>query len=94
MKTIEPFIIKTYKAGVNLRKASDEQVKDTLLSLADAIEQNVQTLLEANEKDLSKQDPGNPRNDRLMLNEQRIKNIANSIRNISKLPNPGGKMLE
>ena len=29
-----------------------------------------------------------------MLNEQRIKNIAKSIRNISKLPNPSGIKLQ
>jgi glutamate-5-semialdehyde dehydrogenase len=28
-----------------------------------------------------------------MLNEQRVKNIANSIRKISRLPNPSGKLL-
>jgi len=92
--SIEPLIIKTYKAAVNLRRASDEQVHKTLLSLADAIEKNISSLLEANKKDLAKQDPNNPRNDRLMLNEQRIFNISNSIRNISTLSNPGGKILE
>lgn len=94
MNSIEPLIIKTYKAAVKLRRASDEQIQKTLLSLADAIEKNISPLLEANKKDLAKQAPDNPRNDRLMLNEQRIFNIANSIRNISKLSNPGGKILE
>jgi hypothetical protein len=45
-------------------------------------------------KGFSKQDKDNPKNDRLMLNEQRIKNIADSIRQVSKLPNPSGKILE
>ena len=94
MTSIEPLIIKTYKAALNLRRASDEHIQKTLLALADAIEKNIASLIEANKKDLAKQDPNNPRNDRLMLNEQRIFNIANSIRNISKLQNPGGKILE
>jgi glutamate-5-semialdehyde dehydrogenase len=94
MKSIESLIIKTYKAAVHLRKASDEQIKNTLLSLANLIEKNMQQLLQANAKDLSKQEPANLRNDRLLLNEQRILNIANSIRNINKLPNPCGKILE
>ena len=92
--SIEPLIIKTYEAAVNLRRASDEQIKKNLLLLADAVEKNIASLLEANAKDIAKQDANNPKNDRLMLNEQRIFNIANSIRNISKLPNPGGKLLE
>src|SRR5690242_7299588 len=90
--SIEPLIIKTYKAVVNLRRASDEQIKKILVLLADAVEKNIASLLEANTKDLAKQDANNPKNDRLMLNEQRIFNISNSIRNISKLPNPGGKL--
>lgn len=94
MKSIESLIIKTYKAATQLRRASDEQIKNTLLALAKALEENMQLLLNANAKDLSKQESNNPRNDRLLLNEQRIFNIANSIRNISKLPNPSGKILE
>lgn len=94
MKSIEHLIIKTYKAAVQLRRASDEQIKNTLFSLAHLLEQNMQQLLQANAKDLAKQEPNNPRNDRLLLNEQRTLNIANSIRNISKLPNPCGKVLE
>ncbi|HEY6978970.1 MAG TPA: glutamate-5-semialdehyde dehydrogenase, partial [Chitinophagaceae bacterium] len=61
---------------------------------ADALEENSESLLKANAKDLAKQDKDNPRIDRLMLNEERIKNIAKSIRTISKLPNPSGKILE
>jgi glutamate-5-semialdehyde dehydrogenase len=94
MSTIEPLIIKTWKAAVQLRRANDKQLQKMLLQLADALEQNSNTLLKANQKDLAKQDPANSRTDRLLLNEQRIKGIANSIRKISKLPNPSGKTIE
>lgn len=92
--TIEPLLIKTGKAAIQLRRTSDKQLKTVLLQLADAIEQHKSTLLKANKKDLAAQDPNNPRNDRLMLNEERIKNIANSIRKISRLPNPSGKTID
>ncbi|MEO9053130.1 MAG: gamma-glutamyl-phosphate reductase, partial [Ginsengibacter sp.] len=94
MQPIEPLIIKTYKAATDLRNSSDKQIKAALQSMADGLLQNAGTVLKANAKDLAKQDPDNPRNDRLMLNEQRIKNIAKSIRNISKLPNPAGIKLQ
>src|SRR4051794_31620816 len=94
MKSIEPLIIRTYKSAIQLRGADNEQIKKTLLSIADAIEGKIQLLLEANSKDLAKQDPNNPNYDRLMLNEKRILNIVNSIRNISKLSNPAGNLLE
>jgi glutamate-5-semialdehyde dehydrogenase len=94
MPTIEPLIIKTYKAAIQLRRASDKQIKAALIKLADAIEENHGSLVKANAKDLKKQQSDDPRNDRLMLNEERIKNIAKSIRAISKLPNSSGKILE
>ncbi|MBD0276567.1 MAG: glutamate-5-semialdehyde dehydrogenase [Flavisolibacter sp.] len=94
MKKIETLIKKTYKASVALRTANDRQVKQALKMLADAVEENSTALLNANRKDVSKQDVSDPRTDRLMLNEQRIKNIANSIRKVAKLPNPTGKVLE
>ncbi|MBS1660656.1 MAG: glutamate-5-semialdehyde dehydrogenase [Bacteroidetes bacterium] len=94
MKTIEPLIIKTYKAAIELRKASDKQVKAALLLLASELEKNSQLLLKANAKDLGRQAPDNPRNDRLMLNEQRIRGIAGSVRKVSRLPDPSGKLLD
>lgn len=94
MKPIENLLVKTGKAAIQLRSVSDKQIKSVLLKLADALEENMQPVLQANKKDLAAQDPGNPRNDRLMLNEQRVKNIANSIRKISRLPNPSGKVLD
>src|SRR6476469_612548 len=94
MQSIEPLIVKTHKSAVNLRNCTDAQIKKTLRDLADALEANVQAILKANKKDVAKQDVNDPRVDRLMLNEQRVKNIANSIRKISKLPNPSGKILE
>lgn len=93
MQTIEPLIIKTYKAAAQLRLAGDKQLKTVLQQLATALEQDSAVILKANKKDIAKQDPANPRNDRLLLNEQRIKAIVKNIRVISKLPNPAGQPL-
>jgi len=94
MPSIEPLIVKTHKAAVNLRNCTDAQIKKTLRDLADVLESNVPVILKANKKDVAKQDVDDPRVDRLLLNEQRIKNIAGSIRKVSKLPNPSNKILE
>jgi glutamate-5-semialdehyde dehydrogenase len=94
MSQVLSIIQKTHKAAVQLRRINDNQLQKMLLRLADALEKNSRRILEANKKDLAKQDPGNPRNDRLMLNEQRVANIANAIRNVSQLPDPCGKVLE
>ncbi len=94
MQTIEPLIISTYKASVALRNADDAQIIKTLEMLADAVENNTVEILEANKKDVSKQDANDSRTDRLLLTHQRIRSIASSIRQISKLPNPAGKTIE
>ena len=94
MKSIKPLIIKTHKAAVGLRNASDTQIKRTLLSLADALEKNSAFIIKANKRDVAKQHAADPKLDRLILNEERIKNIANAVRQIAKLPNPSGKVLE
>ena len=94
MKSIKPLILKTYKAAVELRRASDRQVKTALNLLAAELEAQSGPLLKANARDLERQDPGNPRNDRLLLDEQRIRAIAKSIRKVSRLPDPSGKLLD
>jgi glutamate-5-semialdehyde dehydrogenase len=91
---IEPLIIKTFKAAADLRKAGDKQIQATLKMLAALLEQHSAALLRANAKDLARQDPDNPRNDRLMLNGERIRDIAQSIRKVCRLPDPSGKILE
>jgi glutamate-5-semialdehyde dehydrogenase len=94
MKRIESLIIKTYHASAALRNSSDTQIKKALKMLADAVETNMAVILKANKIDVEKQDANDPRTDRLLLNKQRIKDIAGSIRQISRLPNPSGKQLQ
>ncbi|MHA4808102.1 glutamate-5-semialdehyde dehydrogenase [Flavitalea flava] len=93
MQKIEPLIIKTYKAAIDLRRASDKQIKSVLASLAALLEQRGPAILKANAMDLARQDKDNPRNDRLLLTEQRIRSIAKSIRKVSRLADPSGKKL-
>lgn len=94
MEKVLPLIIKTHKASTALQQPGDRQLKKLLTSLADEIISNTKALIRENAKDLAKQDPDNPKNDRLLLNEQRIKNIAASIKKVASLPDPTGKILE
>lgn len=94
MQSILPQIKKTHKAAVSLRGAKDAVLRKTIVRLAGLLEENLPALLKANQKDIAKQDPDNPRLDRLLLNEHRIRKIAKALRQISKLANPGGKILE
>jgi glutamate-5-semialdehyde dehydrogenase len=94
MKKIELQLIKTYKASAALRRATDKQIQTALKMLAGMLEEKSAVLLRANAKDLAAQAPDNPRNDRLLLNEQRIRAIAQGIRKVSRLPSPAGKVLD
>lgn len=94
MSSVQQLISNTWKAAINLRQATDKQLKAVLLQLADELEKNSAAIIKANKLDVEKQDPNNPKVDRLLLNRERIAGIANAIRNISKLPNPAGKTLE
>ena len=89
-----PAIIKTHTASFTLQSTTNKQLKKILQELAAAVENGTKTILKANKKDIEKQDPNNPKLDRLLLDEQRIKAIANSIRKVSKLPNPSNKIIE
>jgi glutamate-5-semialdehyde dehydrogenase len=93
-KKIQSLIQRTHKAAAALRRASDRQVKMALKELASLLVSQQAALLRANAKDLARQDPDNPRKDRLLLNEARIRAIAGSVLTVSRLPDPSGKLLD
>jgi glutamate-5-semialdehyde dehydrogenase len=94
MKSVLPLLIRTHAAATSLQNASDRQIRSMLRAVSAELIINTKKLIKANQKDLSVQAANNSNNDRLLLNEQRIKNIAKSIINISRLPDPSGKTLE
>lgn len=91
---INDILKQAHQSTSSIQNAGDEQIKNILFNLADELIASRAMLLEANAKDLARQSPDNPRNDRLMLNEQRIKGIADSIRKVAGLPDPTGKVIE
>ncbi|HUQ64698.1 MAG TPA: glutamate-5-semialdehyde dehydrogenase [Flavitalea sp.] len=94
MNQINDILKSAHKSAMSIQNAGDEQIRNILYNLADELMASRAALLEANKKDLSKQSSDNPRNDRLMLNEQRIKAISDSIRKVANLPDPTGKIIE
>ncbi len=72
----------------------ESSVAKLLLSLADKAEQSANVLIDANQKDLDRMDPKDPKYDRLMLTKDRILDIAKDIRNVATLPYPIGEVLE
>ena len=78
------------RASKSLALLSDEQRNEVLLAVSDAIINNVERLLSANDEDLAKMDRSNPLYDRLQLTQQRLEGIAQDMRNVATLPSPLG----
>ena len=85
---VEQILQAAQKASREQARVSEQQINHVLLSLADAIEANVPSLLEANAKDLERMDPANPKYDRLKLTDARLRGIAQDMRNTAALPSP------
>ena len=78
------------RASKSLALLSDERRNEVLLAVSDAIINNVERLLCANDEDLAKMDKSNPLYDRLQLTQQRLEAIAQDMRNVATLPSPLG----
>jgi len=91
---ILPELEKVRKASRKLIQLKDQEIASILNDLADLAESETQFLLAENQRDLDRMDTADPKYDRLLLNEQRIKDIANDLRKVANLPSPLGQNLE
>lgn len=84
----------TFEAAVvasrKLNLINDQKINQVLMAVADAAERYCSFILEANKKDLALMDSKDPKYDRLLLSPERIKAIADDIRNVASLPSPLG----
>ena len=92
--TISKALEQVQKASRKLVQISDEQIENILNDLADLTLNQLPKLLIANQKDLDRMDPKNPKYDRLLLNEARLQNIAADLRKVASLPSPLHQLLE
>ncbi|CAG5007207.1 Gamma-glutamyl phosphate reductase [Dyadobacter sp. CECT 9275] len=93
MESILPLLKATRDASVVVRRLSDQQRADLLISLAERVLANADTIIAENKKDLDLMDDADPKKDRLLLNEKRIGDLAQSLRDVASLPDPTGEVL-
>jgi glutamate-5-semialdehyde dehydrogenase len=91
---LNPDLLATREAARMLATCSAAAIDSLLLQLADRLESATTQLLAANHLDLQRMDATDPRYDRLLLNPERIANIAQDLRNIATLSSPVGEVLE
>ena len=83
---------KKAKRNINF---SSEQKNSALYAMAEALEQNEDSILAANALDVeaARQKMNSVMIDRLQLNHARIEGMAKGIRDVAALPDPVGKVL-
>jgi glutamate-5-semialdehyde dehydrogenase len=91
--TVKEQLNQVLKASRKLNLVSVDTINQVLEDVAAAAIENTPYILQENKKDLDRMDPKDPKYDRLMLTEERIKGIASDIRNVASLPSPLGKLL-
>ncbi len=92
--TLEKTFRAVKRASKQLAQLGDDKRNDLLLKVADAIDSNAASLLEANSHDLARMDRESPLYDRLQLTEARLREISDSMRQVASLPSPLGRVLK
>ncbi len=81
------------EASRALALLTQEKIDALLCRVAEAAEERMQEIIEANKLDLEKMERENPLYDRLLLTPDRIKGIADDMRSVAKLHSPVGEEL-
>lgn len=94
MTTIE-ILESAKKAKKEIALLSTGQKNELLLSMADSLIENTDSILNANKKDIekAKDTVSDVMLDRLTLTPDRIKGMADGIREVANLPDPVGRVL-
>jgi glutamate-5-semialdehyde dehydrogenase len=93
MKNITQLLKNAAEATTQIKILSAEKKQQVLEKLAHEIDKNTAFIISENKKDLDKMADEDPKKDRLLLNEDRIKGLAQSIIEVSKLDDPTGKVI-
>jgi glutamate-5-semialdehyde dehydrogenase len=81
------------RASRQIAGANDARKKAVLHRIANLLEQHCAEILLENAHDAAILSDDDPKKDRLLLNEARIKTLAQSVRDLSDLPDPTGQVL-
>ena len=94
MNNIADNFRKVREIGYETQDLTLELRNKVLLDLANLLEDKTDGIVKANQLDLDKMAKDDPKYDRLLLNQERIKGIASDLRKVSSLASPIGQILE
>jgi glutamate-5-semialdehyde dehydrogenase len=93
MESIEHLLKNTHKAASQIRRLTKDQKAQILTDLSEILFHNSAKIITENKKDLALMDPKDAKYDRLLLNEKRIKDLADSLIQVASLNDPTGQIL-
>ena len=91
--SIIPQLIQTQQAASAVRGLSSDTKTALLNRLAEVISQNQAEIMAQNQRDMQLMADGDPKKDRLFLDEKRILGLADSLRQVAVLPDPAGQVV-
>ncbi len=94
--TTKELLIKAKNAKALVNTISTEKINEALNAMAQALIDNTEDILRKNAEDIEKArgTVSDVMIDRLALSEERIKGMADGVRDVAKLPSPVGKVLK
>jgi glutamate-5-semialdehyde dehydrogenase len=84
----------TRDAARDLARCGDAAIRAVLEDLAQSALRAADEILAANRSDLARMPESDPKYDRLLLNESRLRTICDDLRAVAALPCPVGEVLE
>lgn len=93
MSAIQNILVNAQQAKSSIQTTDDKGKADLLYRLADVVAAKSEEIVQENLKDLVKLDPADPKLDRLLLTQERIIGLCNSLKSVANLPDPTGLLL-
>ncbi|MGA7907602.1 MAG: glutamate-5-semialdehyde dehydrogenase [Candidatus Sulfotelmatobacter sp.] len=91
--TTQEKLLRARAAAAKLAQLSTAEKNDLLLAIASAIEENAESILQANRRDVRTSGLEGAMRDRLLLTTARISEMALGVREVAALPDPVGETL-
>lgn len=93
MENIQHLLVNASKATTAIKLLADERKQQLLRALAQKLRGAIPEIILNNKKDLDQLADSDPKKDRLLLNAQRIEDLAKSLEDVALLPDPSNEIL-
>jgi len=93
MGSIQAQLSTAQKAKKSIQRLSLADKQTILIGVSEKLLENMDQIIQENQRDLERMSPTDSKYDRLLLNKERIISLSNSVLDVANLPDPTGKIL-